>query len=722
MKFSPKALPGFSLLTLSILVAEAHGAGAKADSIEEIIVTADFREAPEMLYSGSLTVVGSKEIGARAAKHLDEILNLAPNVNFAAGASRGRYIQIRGIGERSQFVDPIDPSVGLVIDNINLSGVGNASTLFDIEQVEVLRGPQGTRFGASGLGGVINMASRAPTEEFEGRVSGGFSNYGGREAGAVLSGPLGETLGGRLAVQQYQSDGYIDNVYLGRDDTAERDEFTARGRLHWQASDDLTVDTTLFYVDVDNGYDNFSLDNNRETLSDEPGRDAQETLALGITGSWTGSDVAAVKTTLAVENTDIEYGFDEDWTNTAICEGLDCDSDIWGFDWWYSSTDTYFRDQDSAQLDVRLVSGPEGRLFDRVDWVAGVYYFDKNEDLHRQFFDWDLYQPGAFDSTYDARHAALYGQLSSPLSERLTLTLGGRVEDFSGDYRDSFQVAAKPEDKLWGGDITLEYQVDERTMVYGLLSRGFKAGGVNGDALGTARKNGFEASVIDFLNSRLEFDTETADNLELGFKGSYLDDRWQLRAAAFRMERNDVQLKGWYNQDQLFVGYIDNGSTGTNQGVEIETAFVVNPALELDASLGYLDTEIEDFFVLGDEGLIDKSGRDQAHAPRYQYHLGAGWTAMENLLLRLEVEGRDSFYFSDSHDQQSGAYSLLHASASYHIDSLEFRLWGRNLTGKDYAVRGFYFANDPRVFYGDDQAYVQLGEPRTYGLTATYNF
>ena len=714
------ALASSVLLALSP-TAVAASASTDGQELQEILVTADFRQSPEMEYAASLSVVGSEQIQDRAAQHLDEILNVAPNVNFSAGASRGRYLQIRGIGERSQFVDPINPSVGLTVDGINLSGVGNASTLYDVEQVEVLRGPQGTRFGATALAGMVNITSKAPTETFEGRVDVGAANYNTWQAGAVVSGPLSEKVLGRVAVQQYQSDGFIDNLYLDRDDTNDRDELTARARLRWLASDDLTIDYSLLYVDVDNGYDAFSLDNNRTTLSDEPGVDAQETLALGITSIWQAPENFDLVTTFAAESTDVAYGYDEDWTNTQICEGLACDSDLWGFDWWYSSTDLYLRDRTSTQLDVRLVSTEEGSLAG-ADWVLGVYYNDQREDLTREYFDWDLFSPVTFDSAYDTERLAVYGQMAFPLTEALILTVGGRVEDFTADYDDSRGVTAGPDETLWGGEISLEYQLADSTMVYGLVSRGFKAGGVNGEALGKAEQNGFEPSVVDFLSSRLVFDTETADNLELGLKGSYLDDRWLLRLAAFYMERNDVQLRGWYNDGPLFVGYIDNGAAGTNYGLELETSVQATESLNLFASLGLLETEIEDFFVLGDAGLVDKSGRDQAHAPGYQYHAGADLLLPENFSLRLELDGKDSFYFSDSHDRQSDSYTLVHASLTYAGDPVTVKFWGRNLTDKDYAVRGFYFANDPREFYEDDRAYIQLGDPRTFGVTASYSF
>lgn len=712
---------GLALTAPVLLLAGAASAGP-SEAIEEILVTADFRRASLMEMPASLTVVDGETITGRAARHLDQVLNMAPNVNYAGGASRGRYFQIRGIGERSQFVDPVNPSVGLTIDGLNFSGIGNAGTLFDIDQVEVLRGPQGTRFGAYGMAGMINLTSAAPTDTFKGYVSGGAGNYDSWHTGAVISGPLAEGLLGRLAVHQNRSDGYIDNTHLGRDDTSDYDELNARGRLQWQATEDLRFDTTLFYVDVDNGYDDFSLDNNRRTLSDEPGHDRQETIALGITGRWTGSDYFVLEATVGYEHSDLEYGFDEDWTHTGICDGQACDSDIWGFDWWYSTTDNYTRDRESAQLDVRLVSEPEGGLFGTMPWVLGVYYYDRQVDLTREFFDWDLGQDSVFLSTYDTSHQALYGQISAPLLKRLTLTAGGRVERFRGDYRDSRSVRSRPGETLWGGEVSLEYQSGDNSLVYGLVSRGFKAGGVNGEALGQARRSGFDDSVIAFLNERLEFETETADNFEIGFKGSYLDDRWQLRLAAFYMNREDVQLRGWYNEGALFVGYIDNGASGTNRGLELETRFQVTPDFALFASLGYLDTEIQDFFVRSGDQLVDKSGRDQAHAPNYQFHAGAEWQITNSLRARLETEGKDRFYFSDSHDQLSGRYALVHGRVSYSLANLELSLWGRNLTDRDYAVRGFYFANDPRNFYLEEENYIQFGEPRTYGVSATYTF
>ena len=134
---------------------------ARAESVEldAVTVTADFRQSEIQVLPEAVTVVGEAQIEQRNGVYLDEVLALAPNVNSASGSSRGKYFQIRGIGERSQFVEPLNPSVGTYIDGLDFTGFAGAATLLDVQQVEVLLGSQGTRFGANSLAGVINIRS-----------------------------------------------------------------------------------------------------------------------------------------------------------------------------------------------------------------------------------------------------------------------------------------------------------------------------------------------------------------------------------------------------------------------------------------------------------------------------------------------------------------------------------------------------------------------------------
>ena len=379
------------------VINEAEGSiieKAEGSIFEEIVVTAEFRDVNLLDTGNSISVVDSETIHRRGAQHLEQVLNLVPNVNFSSGASRGRFFQIRGIGERSQFIEPVNPSVGILIDGIDFSGIGGAATALDVQQIEIFRGPQGTLFGANALAGLIDMRSNDPSESFEGNFEISFAEYETRTVSGVISGPVTDNLGYRLAVQQHKSDGYVENDFLNRDDTNNIDEQTIRGKLHWQANEELEIKFTGFYLDADNGYDSFSLDNNRHTLSDQPGHDRQESTAFAVESTWKGAEQFDVVSQISYAESNLEYSYDEDWTFTDICSGQPCDG------WAYSSFDNYLRDRETKTVDLRLVSKDQGLLFnDTTDWVLGVYYRDQEESLLREY----TFNPGDFVSDFDTK-------------------------------------------------------------------------------------------------------------------------------------------------------------------------------------------------------------------------------------------------------------------------------------------------------------------------------
>ena len=297
--------------------------------------------------ASSVTVITADSIDQRQAKHLEQLLNLAPNINFSSGASRGRFIQIRGIGERSQFIEPLNPSVGVIIDGIDFTGIAGAATTMDIDQVEILRGPQGTLFGANALAGLINLKSKNPTETTEGNVSVTLGNFNSHTLSGAFGGSLNSAANYRVAIQNHTSDGYISNEFLSRDDTDNIDEITMRSVIDWQIKDDVKAKLTLFYVDIDNGYDAFSLDNTRTTLSDTPGHDRQKSSAFALETTWQNNDQFDVVSRLSFVDSDLEYGYDEDWAFPAICAGQDCDG------WEYNSEDNYIRDRQNSTVDLR---------------------------------------------------------------------------------------------------------------------------------------------------------------------------------------------------------------------------------------------------------------------------------------------------------------------------------------------------------------------------------
>lgn len=680
-----------------------------SDITEEIIVTADFRQAQLLDLSASASVIDAQTLKNRSAVHLDDVLNTAPNVNFSTGASRGRFFQIRGIGERSQFIEPINPSVGLIIDGIDMTGIGGGATTLDIQQVEILRGPQGTLYGANALAGLINLVSGAPTESFEGELNTTLAEYNTRTASGVVSGPINDQWGYRFSLSQHLSDGYQSNAFFGIDDNADYDEQTARGKLRYQPSADLTLDLTALYLDVDNGYDGFSLDNTRTTLSDQPGHDRQQTAAGSARLEWQANDAYRLIGLLSHANSDLEYGFDEDWAYEGVCEDFECVFD------GYSSFDNYLRENRHTSADVRLVSD---NAADELGWVAGAYYRDQSEDLRREY----TYFSEDFLSEFSTENRALYGQLDIPLAQRLTLTTGLRFEQREADYADSDGAVFAPEEDMWGGKLALEYRDAWDHRWYGLISRGFKAGGFNSSQSIPAEDR--------------EFSTETLWNYELGWKASALDRRLQTQVALFYQDRDDVQTKQSLVDPNegadcpcSFTDYTTNAAAGSALGLEAEVNWQLNPMTEVFASLGLLDSEFDDFesfaHVKADDETgepYDLSGHDLPHAPNYQFALGALFDLTEHWYARVELEGKDAFHFSSRHEAQSDRYELLNARLGYRADSWEVALWGRNLTDELYQTRGFgSFGNDPRKGY-ETEPYYQFGEPRILGVDATLRF
>jgi len=680
--------------------------------LEEVIVTAQFRDTELLKSSGSISVVQQATLFDRGAQHLEDILNILPNVNFSSGASRARFIQMRGIGDLEQFVDPkYFTSVGVTIDDVDMNGLAAAAIMMDIQQVEVLRGPQGTRFGTNALAGMVNIRSIDPSETFTGYAQAGLGNFDSWNVAAALGGPLGGNFQGRIAVRQNTSDGYIRNDYLGRDNTNNRDEFSVRGKLRWLGQGDTYADLTVFRVDINNGYDAFSLDNNRRTLSDKPGSDQQQSLSIAGKSYWQINTGLALETILSWSDADTQYSYDEDWSNPDICAGV-------AFCYPYANTDEQNRNRNNISLDSHVLSIDAGQL----NWVAGVYAQHRNEDFTRQYY-------GRFDSAYKTQRYAIYGQADYNFSTNWRLIAGLRFETFRDDYNDSNGLRSKTNDRYFTGELTLQHELNNSSMLYGTISRGVKPGGVNTEANSVFEF--MDPKFREFMQGRLQFGRESLLNKELGIKGRYLNDTLTLRAALFHMNRNDAQLESWIWDDVnfLWVGYLDSIRSGRNYGAELELDYQLSDAVNVFAGIGWLKTKVNEITVvdLGPPGQWTQSvitlvkGRDQTKAPQWQYNIGTNLYISDRLSARFEIEGRSSSFYGYYHNQKIAGYTLLNASLGYQRGAVTIRVWGRNLTGKDYAVHGLYFANDPRKGY-INESYRQLGEPRVFGIDVKYTF
>lgn len=677
------------------------------DNIEVITVTGDFKQESVQTLSASVHVLGEEDIALRNAAHLDELLNTAANVNYTSGASRGRFIQIRGIGLRSQFVDPVNPSVGLLIDGINYSGLGGSALLFDTQQAEIYRGPQGTRFGADAMAGMIHINTAAASTEAQGKLQLGVGNYNSYNLGVAAGGGIDEVVGLRASIYQNVSDGYVDNIYLN-EATQDQDEFVARFKAKTDFSDVFVSELNAHYLDIENGYDAFTLDNSRNSVADEPGQDNQESFAFSLRNNFSGLDAFDINFNVTALNADLLYSYDEDWVCNDANELSLCEAGL--HPWGYSSTDAYYRDRQDRSLELNA-QGKEG------DWTTGIYYQTKDEDLTRVY----TWQAQDFTSNYQVDNFALFGQLETRIDDRTVLITGLRAENYQGDYSDNNGFVESVDDSMIGGKLALEHQVNSQAMIYTSLSRGYKAGGVNGEALAKARDEGTDQSFFEAIKY---FDPEYLWNGEFGVKGMSKDKRLVLRLAAFYMYRDNMQVKAYKeykadeNSEPVFVGYLDNAASGRNYGLEIDGNYQLTDRISLNGALGYLRTRMDDFVNADGES---KDGREQAQAPRYNYAFSARFDATDNLYVNLGIEGKDDYYFSDSHDSKAESVNLVNAKIGYSRNAWEVSAWVRNMFNQDYATRGFEFGNDPRDFY-ETHTYVQFAEPRMAGISFTYQY
>jgi iron complex outermembrane receptor protein len=381
--------------------------------LEEVLVTGTLRAQALDEVPASVTVLGAQTLRDAGRQHFQDVLGLVPNLNWAGGTSRPRYFQIRGIGEREQYEGAPNPSVGFLIDDIDFSALGMPATLFDVGQVEVLRGPQGTHYGANALAGLIVVRGNDPSLESGWNLEASGGDYATRSIGFAATGPAAALNSAwRVSVQKSRSDGFMRNDFLDADDTNGFDELTARVKWRWFAGDDTQVDFTYLHADLDNGYDAWSIDNTRVSLSDQPGKDSQRANGASLrvgTRAWGANTLTAIA---SYANSDSLNSFDADWGN----------AQSWA-PFTYEYFGSYERERTTRSLELRLAS-PEATPRGPVAWLAGAYaqrMRERGTDLMTGAYadPGDPVWESADDLAhrYRATHVALFGQLDGYLGD-----------------------------------------------------------------------------------------------------------------------------------------------------------------------------------------------------------------------------------------------------------------------------------------------------------------
>ena len=674
-------------------------------SVEEIVVLGDWKEISPDKNDASIVLLGSKEIDNQAVNHFEELSYLVPNLNFAASDSRARYFQIRGIGERSGYQGTPNSSVGFLIDDIDYSGQGGIATTFDLDQVEIHRGPQGSRIGANALAGLIYIRTKGPTKEFEstGRVV--LGSYGRKSIGLAVGGPLqiSDDITYRLALHKHEEDGFRKNIYLNKSDTSRKDELTSRLKVNWEVDDKTSVKLLLSRVNLNDPADIWTLDGSLNTLSDRPGMDSQKTNSFGL-NIFSKLDDFNFQSLTSSTNTDVTFSYDADWGNAES---------------WHPYVYDYFsqtiRNRETKSQEFRLLSNENLQAANKkIQWVLGISYSEIKETNFKEddgnYGDpsdpfGPYFSQSSSSSYYQSENVSLFGSLDYSLTDTLQLSLGLRREDWKANYNDTFEEEFRPSNTMNGGKISL-IKNTENSNLFASIAKGYKQGGFNlGLGLGSSNANIF-------------YNPEYLLNYEVGLNTKSLDSRIRLSAVLFYSDREDQQVLISTQVDpsdpNTFSYLTKNAAEGVNYGFELNVDYEINDSLNIYTRIGLLETDIKNW-----KSRPDLEGRDQAHAPRNSYAAGLNWNLNQNFFLRIDTVGKSNFYYSDSHNNKSRSYSLTNLSLGYQLDQLEVSLWMRNAFNRYYSVRGFYFGNEPPNF--ENTLYERHGDPRHFGLSLQYD-
>ena len=559
----------------------------------------------------------------------------------------------------------------------------------------MLRGPQAAAFGANALAGMVVVRTADPTPVAHARMTASVGTDDLFSFGAATSGPVSlwekSPLSYRLSLSHYQDNGFRHNSFLGRDDTNARDESSARLKLAWQAADTFSLNLTLLLLDMDNGYDAWSLTNDSfNTSTDEPGEDDQQTLAAGLVATWQLDEDLDLAYRASFSDSDLLYGYDWDWSNT------DELMQLYGPE-IYEGSEIVERERRVHSHDLRLAAPvPDSTS---LSWVTGLYFRDFDED--QEYF--------GTNSNYATRTTAVYGQVRLPLTEQFGLNLAARWERLEINYNDDTGSRLESSESPWGGKLALEYSLDSDHLLYASLDRGFKAGGINIDN--------------EIPTPFRVYETETLLNYELGWKAFYPHRNLRVQLIAFYMDRQDIQVDSSVQTGDggTFALYKDNAASGHNYGAEIEIDWQANQYLRFYASLGLLEAEFDEYRYVSpidNASLIILDGTDQAYAPAFTYAAGAEFTADNGFFAGISVEGRDDYQV---YGQTINGHALVHLRTGLRMGAWTFSCWVNNLFDEQYDSHAFYFANEPPL-YDNPRKWVSQGAPRHAGVSVEWEY
>jgi iron complex outermembrane recepter protein len=726
MKLVINAVSCAALVAIHMAAAPAaaqaqSGVEGASSEIEVVVVTARKREESLQDVPIAVSTVSGEQMLETHITRATEIQNYIPNltINGAFGVVNPQ-IFIRGVGN-NDFNDNAGATVGVYQDEVYLSApAGKLVQTYDLESVQVLRGPQGTLFGRNNTAGAIAFTSARPDGKLEGYVRATLGNFERMDFEGAMSFPIGESLSGRVALQRNTRAGYADNLDengLVREEIGDIEELAGRFLLRWQR-DNLDVVLNLNFSDADNDRlpgKSFGINPDGTDfggfLNPDPGNIRQN--------SANYKEVEEVETRGAILNASYEL---TDFTVSSITA-------------YYNAERYVTLDVDKSPNNLlHIIRAPQSRQFSQelritsngdkaLDWIAGLYYLREDLRVDTLFAFGGPPEP-FFPQLYnsDTETYAAYAELIYSLSDRLSFTGGAR---YTVDER-YFDIivgggAAVPftqfqnEWNEWGWRGILDYKFTDSTMIYASVSRSFQGGGYNGGSFTLAEVGE-------------GFDPEFLLAYEVGAKLSFAGGRLTANMAAFYYDYADPQvftLDGGQagGVSAGFVSTIVNADSATVKGFELELVARPTDSLTLNAGIGLLDTAYGELVLPGPNNtIISGKGNNLIGAPDVDLSFGFAQVfpvSYGEYSLSGDYNYRSRRYFDiTQRDVMSGGgYGLINGRFAFTASNgMQFGVWGKNLADEQYVT----FKADLSTFGGFIENFYDA--PRTYGVDFTYRF
>lgn len=752
-----------SALALAIATALSANVQAQQDAdtendniLEEVIVTASKREATVQELSMSVTAVGMEALERAQITDISRLETMVPGLQFASSGNEVR-LALRGARQNNVGTEG-EQAVGIFEDGVYVPTSTQAmGSYLDINRIEVLRGPQGTLYGRNTFGGTINIITHDPdTEEFSGNVMALYGDYNRVRLEGVVNIPVTEKFALRLAALSDNHDGYIINTWVPgtSDDLQDRDDTVVRLSAKWFATENFTAKLKATFSDRKSngsaiwgyqqigGYiDGEFFPGNQMTINPPPTENSdqgpwriarnQESMAdidntsYTLNLDWDFPDFATLRFIGNITEMDGIQNYDPDYSDGGDPENS-------GFTGWISYQDTW-------STELQLVSNTDGR----VDWMAGLYYYDQTANWNWQYLVDGEFVNAHWDpqGDYLSDSFGAFANATFHLSDQTRLIGGLRYAEDSKKQKDVLDWDLWPpvgipgsgsegewDNTLWKAGI--EFDINQDMMTYFTASTGYRAGGIN----------------VAMEGVPITYDPEEVIAYEVGLKSVLLDGAMSLNIAAYYNDFSNMQAQSFAPGGDAVLEFTENGGAVDVMGLEVEMNWVPggDSNWNVGAQLALMDAEFGDYTIGKIYGVGDLGGRqdlDDPDEPELQLKgmapaMSPKFTLGSQVSYDLELENNSvltpyiQVYYSDAYygfdlnmpGNKQDSYARWDFRLMWDSPSGAFHLsaFVLNFTNEEVFTRALIFNPSSDPLLGSIQTH--WNNPRTMGVSVRYNF